>query len=400
MAVLRPENEEEVVRVLLERYERGSPVAVVGSGGKSGWGETVAAEDSLDLSGLSGVTLYEPNELVLSARAGTPLSMIETLLAENDQELAFEPMDAAPLFGGASGQATLGGTLAANVSGPRRIKAGAARDHVLGIRAVSGWGELFKSGGRVVKNVTGYDLSRGLSGSWGTLAVFTEITLKVLPKAPDSATLVVLGLNDAAGVDLLCAAMGSPWEVSSAAHVPAALSANLPVDLGAGGRALTLMRLEGVGPSVDYRAEKLRALAGDLEAVLVADTESRALWRHLRDASFFAGGQGALWRLSLPPLGGPRVVNNLKAAGSFRHFYDWSGGLLWLASEPGSEEALAALMRGTVEREGGYATLVRRGTTSADVPAFHPQAPALAALARNLRQNFDPKNILNPGRMG
>ena len=292
MAVLRPENEEEVVRVLLERYERGSPVAVVGSGGKSGWGETVAAEDSLDLSGLSGVTLYEPNELVLSARAGTPLSMIETLLAENDQELAFEPMDAAPLFGGASGQATLGGTLAANVSGPRRIKAGAARDHVLGIRAVSGWGELFKSGGRVVKNVTGYDLSRGLSGSWGTLAVFTEITLKVLPKAPDSATLVVLGLNDAAGVDLLCAAMGSPWEVSSAAHVPAALSANLPVDLGAGGRALTLMRLEGVGPSVDYRAEKLRALAGDLEAVLVADTESRALWRHLRDASFFAGGQG------------------------------------------------------------------------------------------------------------
>jgi len=270
---------------------------------------------------------------------------------------------------------------------------------VLGIRAVSGWGELFKSGGRVVKNVTGYDLSRGLSGSWGTLAVFTEITLKVLPKASDSATLVVLGLDDAAGVDLLCAAMGSPWEVSSAAHVPAALSGSLPVDLG-GGRALTLMRLEGVGPSVDYRAEKLRALAGDLEAVLIADTESRALWRHLRDASFFAGEPGALWRLSLPPLGGPRVVNSLQAAGGFRHFYDWSGGLVWLAPEPGSEAALAALMRGTVEREGGYASLVRRGTTSADVPAFHPQAPALAALARNLRQNFDPKNILNPGRMG
>lgn len=400
MAVLRPGNEEEVVRMLLERYETGRPVAVVGSGGKSGWGETVSTEDRLDLSALSGVTLYEPNELVLSARAGTPLSEIEALLEENGQELAFEPMDAAPLFGGAVGQATLGGTLAANISGPRRIKAGAARDHVLGIRAVSGWGELFKSGGRVVKNVTGYDLSRGLSGSWGTLAVFTEITLKVLPKAPACATLAVLGLDDAAGVDLLCAAMGSPWEVSSAAHVPAALAASLPGEIGASGRALTLMRLEGVGPSVDYRAEKLRALADGLEAVLVADAESRALWRHLRDASFFAGGQGALWRLSLPPLGGPRVVNSLKAAGAFRHFYDWSGGLLWLAPEPSAEAALAALMRGTVEREGGYATLVRRGTTSADVPAFHPQAPALAALARNLRQNFDPKSILNPGRMG
>ena len=192
---------------------------IVGHGTKRALGRPAQVDATLDLSGLTGVTLYEPEELVLSARAGTPLAEIEDLLAAKAQQLAFEPMDYGPLLGGQPRQATIGGVLAANLSGPRRIKAGAARDHFLGFTAVSGRGETFKSGGRVVKNVTGYDLCKLMAGSWGTLAAMTDVTVKTLPRPETEATVLVLGLEPARAADAMAAAMGSSGDVSGAAHL-------------------------------------------------------------------------------------------------------------------------------------------------------------------------------------
>ncbi len=380
-----------------------TPLEIFGHGSKRGMGRPVQAEYGLDLSGLSGVTLYEPEELVLSAKAGTPMSEIETLLTDYNQMLAFEPMDYGPLFGGTRGRGTLGGMLGANASGPRRVKVGGARDHVLGIKAVSGRGEAFKSGGRVVKNVTGYDLSKALAGSWGTLAVVTEATFKVLPKPEASATLVIAGLDDLSAVTTLCKAMGTPFDVSGAAHLPENLVAEVPdAAFASGGRAATMIRLEGIPPSVDYRAEKLTALVGRLgEVAVLEDAQSEGAWRAVRDASTFGTSSRPVWRVSVSPNAGPSIVAGLRNAHQIRYFYDWSGGLIWIEVEAERKDALAREIRAAVAASGGgHATLVRASPTlRAAVPPFEPQPAPLAALAKRLKEQFDPRGILNPGRM-
>jgi glycolate oxidase FAD binding subunit len=260
-SALRPDSAQSVLDAVSWAAAQEIPLEILGHGSRRGIGRPVQAEHTLDLSGLTGVTLYEPEELVLSARAGTPMAEVEKLLRDANQAFAFEPMDCGPLFGKPRGQGTIGGVLASNACGPRRIKAGAARDHVLGIHAVSGRGEAFKSGGRVVKNVTGYDLSKGLAGSWGTLAVVTDVTFKVLPRPEHEASLVISGLDDARAIAVLCEAMGTPWDVSGAAHLPENIAGLVPHGA-AGGGAATLIRLEGFPPSVEYRAEKLRSIFG------------------------------------------------------------------------------------------------------------------------------------------
>jgi glycolate oxidase FAD binding subunit len=403
-SILRPETPEAVLEAVRWAAAEETPLEVVGHGSKRAVGRPVQAEYTLDLSRLSGVTLYEPDELVLSARAGTPVAEIEALLAEHNQELAFEPLDYGRLCGDGTDLGTVGGVLAANVSGPRRIKAGAARDHVLGIHAVSGRGEAFKSGGRVVKNVTGYDLPRGLAGSWGTLAVVTDLSLKVLPRAETAATVLVAGLDDVTAVQAMCGAMGSTSEVSAAAHLPAEAAAALPLPELAGlGQALTALRLEGVGPSVAYRLGKLveqMGAAGPVETLDAAATQ--ALWRAIRDAAPFAGREAPLWRVSVAPTAGPAIMAALAAA-PVRHFYDWSGGLIWVevADESASEDAFAGVIRTAIESAGGGHAALVRGSAAlrTSVPPFQPQPEPLAALSRRLKHNFDPKGILNPGRM-
>jgi glycolate oxidase FAD binding subunit len=379
------------------------PLEILGHGSKRGIGRPVQAEYGLDLSGLAGVTLYEPEELVLSVRTGTPISQIEQLLRDSNQQLAFEPMDHGPIFGAARGRGTIGGALAANSSGPRRIKAGAARDHVLGISAVSGRGEVFKSGGRVVKNVTGYDLSKGLAGSWGTLAVVTDVTFKVLPRPERTATLVIAGLSDDEAVAALCRAMGSPWDVSGAAHLPEGVVAEIPdAAFASGGAAATLVRLEGFAPSVAYRLDKLQTLfAGLGEMVLLEADASEAVWRAVRDAEIYESTAHPLWRVSVAPSMGPSVVAALRELHPIRHFYDWSGGLVWIEALGDPFDGLAREIRVAVAATGGgHATLVR-GSASlrAAVAPFEPQPEALAALAKRLKAQFDPRGILNPGRM-
>jgi glycolate oxidase FAD binding subunit len=399
MTAFIPSSSEEVLAVIQGALSQEEPLEILGHGSRRGIGRPVQAAHTLDLSALSGVTLYEPEELILSAKAGTPLAEIEKLLTENGQQLAFEPMDYGPLFGSGPGRGTIGGVLASNTSGPRRIKAGAARDHILGVHAVSGRGEAFKSGGRVVKNVTGYDLSKAMAGSWGTLAVVTDLTFKVLPAAETETTLAVRDLTDDVAANVMAHAMGSSAEVSGAAHLPVLVSGKVAGGIFSGAPA-TVLRVEGVAPSVAWRVSHLKnALKAAGEMQEIGQEQSRALWRDIRDCAPFAGGgRKPVWRVSMAPSDGHRMVDALRRQAGVNAFYDWQGGLIWLQMEAEPE---AAALRAMIRRfGGGHATLIRAGEPDrAALDVFEPQPPALAALSARLKAEFDPKGILNPGRM-
>jgi glycolate oxidase FAD binding subunit len=397
--VIKPRNAKEVEEAVRWALGNDKALEVVGQGTKRSIGRPSQTDLTLDLSGLSGVTLYEPEELVLSAKAGTPLAEIETLLDASNQQLAFEPMDYGPLLGGQVGQGTIGGTIAANLSGPRRIKAGAARDHFLGLTAVTGRAETIKSGGRVVKNVTGYDMCKVLAGSWGTLAAMTDVTIKVLPKAETEATVIVQGLDDARACAAMAAAMGSSCDVSGAAHLPdhvASYFDGLPNP-----EASTALRLEGFPPSVKHRKEALAALMKPFGPVALLDEKnSRALWRSVRQVKPFAGDAARarpLWRISTAPSRGHEIAAAITPAAQM--FYDWAGGLLWVAM-PYADEPDATSIRAAVRSAGGHATLVRApAAVRAAVDVFEPQEAALRALSKRVKEGFDPKGVLNPGRM-
>ena len=383
---------------------RGAALDLVGRGSKRAIGRPAQSDLTLDLSGLAGVILYEPEELVLSAQAGTPLDEIEALLAARAQHLAFEPIDYGPLLAGAPSNGTIGGVLAANLCGPRRISAGAARDHFLGFEAVSGRGESFKAGGRVVKNVTGYDLCKLMAGSWGTLAALTTVTIKTLPRPQTQATVLVPGLDDATAIRAMAAAMATSCDVSGTAHLPAAVAGR--IGLGEG-RSLTLLRLEGVAPSVAHRkAALMTAMKSFVRAfgpVELRDEEaSRSLWRAIRDVSPFAGPDllaRPVWRIVTAPSRGAQLAVMITAATEAEVLYDWAGGLVWAMLAP-SDDAGAALVRRAVGACGGQAMLIRApAATRAAVDVFSPQEPGLASLTRRVKHGFDPNGVLNPGRM-
>ncbi|MGD9912843.1 MAG: FAD-binding protein [Rhizobiaceae bacterium] len=396
MTTFAPTSPAEVLEAVAWAAAEEEPLEVVGQGSKRRIGAPVQVAHTLDLSGLSGITLYEPEELVLAARSGTPLAEIQAALKARGQELAFEPIDYGPVLGEKPGGGTIGGTLATNLSGPRRIKAGAARDHILGVHAVSGRGEAFKSGGRVVKNVTGYDLSKGLAGSWGTLAVATELTFKVLPAAETETTLALRGLEDHDAAAAMALGMGSSGEVSAAAHLPEGVAGTIA---GLGGSAATLMRVEGFGPSVDYRIGTLKTLFASVpETELLPVERSRAVWKEIRDCGPFVDGtERPVWRVSTAPSEGWKLALALRREAPATVFYDWQGGLVWIRMEGGDAEA--EIVRRLVAQVGGHAMLVRAAAAvRAAVPTFQPQAGPLAALAARLKAEFDPRGILNPGR--
>ena len=397
--ILKPRDGKDVEDAVCFALSNGKALEIVGAGTKRAIGRPSQTDLTLDLSGLTGVTLYEPEELVLSARAGTPLSEIEALVEKHGQELAFEPMDYGPLLGGKAGAGSIGGALSANLSGPRRLKAGAARDHFLGVSAVTGRGESIKSGGRVVKNVTGYDLCKLLAGSWGTLAAMTDVTLKTLPRAETEASLVVGGLDDAQAAQAMAAAMGSPCDVSGAAHLPDHIAARFD-GLPARGAA-TCLRVEGFAPSVAHRKQALAAVLEPFGPAAVLDeNDSRALWRSVRDAKPFTAGEAwarPLWRVSAAPNRGHEIAGLISPAAQM--FYDWGGGLIWIAM-PGQDEPDAAAIRRAVAAVGGHATLIRAPVpVRAAAEVFPPQEAGLAALTKRVKDSFDPKGALNPGRM-
>jgi glycolate oxidase FAD binding subunit len=397
---LKPRTANEVEEALRWALDGEKALDIIGAGSKRAVGRPSQTDITLDLAGLSGVTLYEPEELVLSALAGTPVAAIEALIDSRGQMLAFEPMDLGPVLGGPAGQGTIGGMLAANLSGPRRIKAGAARDHFLGFSAVTGRGETIKSGGRVVKNVTGYDVCKLMAGSWGTLAAMTEVTLKTLPKAETEQTLLVLGLADQTAIAAMSAALGSSSDVSAAVHLPATVAMRVPGH--SHHRAVTAFRLEGFAPSVAHRKvalEQVMRRFGELD--LLAENDSRAFWRCLRDVGPFAATGAAerpLWRISTAPSKGAEVAAAIMRQGA-QVFYDWGGGLIWVETLP-SADAGAAVVHRAVAAAGGHATLIRApAAVRAAVDVFSPQDGGVAALTRRVKESFDPKGVLNPGRM-
>jgi glycolate oxidase FAD binding subunit len=400
---LRPRDPKQVEDAICWVLAQGKTLELIGHGSKRAIGRAAQWDATLDLSALSGITLYEPEELVLSAKAGTPLHEIEALVAEKRQELAFEPMDYAPLLGGETGAATIGGVIASNLSGPRRIKSGAARDHFLGFSAVSGRGETFKSGGRVVKNVTGYDLCKLIAGSWGTLAAMTDVTIKTLPRAETEQTILVLGGGAAAASKMMASAMGSYGDVSAAAHLPLTIAADV-AETASARSAVTALRLEGVTPSVAQRKSLLENLLVPFGALASLDeASSRALWRAIRDVTPFAAKGGRsdadIWRISTAPARGAEIGGALADKAGAEILYDWAGGLLW-AALPRSDDAQAPLVHVTVAAAGGHATLIRApAAVRAKVDVFTPEPAPLAALTQRVRKGFDPQGVLNPGRM-
>ncbi|MCH2096396.1 MAG: glycolate oxidase subunit GlcE [Rhodobacteraceae bacterium] len=378
---MRPETEAELADIILNADD---PLRIHGGGTRS---DQTMTGTALDTRALSGITLYEPGALTLVAKAGTPLTEINATLAEQGQRLAFEPMDHRVVLG-TQGEPTIGGVAAANVSGPRRIQVGACRDFMIGVQYVDGSGQLVKNGGRVMKNVTGYDLVKLMAGSWGTLGVMTEVSMKVLAIPQAEATLVRHGHTPQDAVQSMTAALGSPYDVSGAAHF--------------NGR--TQIRIEGLAGSVEYRAGQLQA--SELAGFERVDGEvSAMLWTEVRDVTPFAQTTGALWRVSVKPSDGVGITAALQRA-EVAHdvIYDWGGGLLWVLVHAKSEvrsDGAAQVLRNAVNAVGGHATLVRRGTgMSQDVPVFHPEAPGVAALGTALRARHDPRGILNPGLMG
>ena len=377
-AVLKPATETELSDMIAAAQ---APLEIIGSGTKRHLGHPVQAAATLDMSAFSGVIAYEPEELILDVGAATPLAEIERMLGQRGQQLAFEPPDWSALLG-AQGSGTVGGLVACNLSGPRRLKAGAVRDHILGIHGVTGAGNVFKAGARVVKNVTGYDMPKLLTGSYGTLAALTSVILKVLPAPETEETVVLTGLDDAQAVEAMSLAMQSACEVSAAACVP--------------GEAVYL-RLEGIAPSVAYRRDQLgKVLKRGIE--VMAAKSSIAKWQDIRDGAMFAdNSRHPLWRISVAPSDAPGMIRVLKDKLDIRYLFDWAGGLVWLEVPP-SDDAAAAQVRSSFAS--GHATLIRAPeATRAAVDVFQPQAAALAALSGRVKDAFDQRHILNPGRM-
>ena len=397
----RPGADWELQFVIAGCAEKRVPIEVVGSGSKRAIGRPVDGTVTITTASLRGISLYEPSELVMSARAGTPLSQIEAELAARGQMLAFEPIDLAPATGGPQGAQTIGAVFATNLSGARRIQYGAARDHLLGVKDVNGRTELFQAGGRVMKNVTGYDVSRGLAGSWGTLAVMTEVTFKVIPWPETAATVIFLGLPDNLAVELLCAAMAEPVEVSGAVHLQAPVAGRLNhPGLRAMGKAVTALRLENFSTAVNGRKQRLKeALKVYGKALELDHRETLEFWGELRRLSVMPNRQTQLWRISTKPTTAPKLVAAIKRYMPAEAFYDWAGGLIWL-EVPATADAGTAEIRRAAAIHGGHATLIRaEPSVRAVVDVFQPLSPPVERLTRGLKAAFDPAGILNPGRM-
>ncbi|MBF9028883.1 FAD-binding protein [Rhodobacterales bacterium HKCCE3408] len=368
---LHPGTETELAHMI---REAGGPLAVRGGGTRS----PGASGEALSTAGLRGVTLYEPGALTIVARAGTPLSEIRDTLAAHGQHLPFEPPEMGGLLGG-SGTSTIGGVVATNASGPRRIQAGACRDSLIGVRFVDGTGAVVKNGGRVMKNVTGYDLAKLMAGSHGTLGVLTEVSFKVLPAPAVEAGLVIEGLDDASAQKAMAAALGSPFEVTGAAHLP-------------GDTPRTLLRIGGLADSVAYRSGRLKDLMAPFGPVtIVTDADAVADdWRRIRDVAPFAGRTGDVWRISVRPSDGPQVAG--RSGGDV--FYDWGGGLIWALVPEGTD------LRAAIGDIRGHATLIRASADTRDrLGTFHPEPAGVATLTAGLRAKFDPRGILNAGVM-
>jgi glycolate oxidase FAD binding subunit len=402
MDLLSPASLEEAADCVRSAIADQAPLEILGASSKRGFGRPVdAAKKQLTTAAMSGIVSYHPEELVLVARAGTHMDEIVTALEEKNQHLAFEPPDYGKLFpgddAGSNRTGTLGGILATNLSGPRRFKAGAARDHFLGFNAVNGRGEIFKAGGPVVKNVTGYDLPKLLAGSFGTLAVMDEVTVKVLPRPAKTRTVLLYGLDAAAANAAMTKALTGPYDISGAAYLPKVQAQASKCDYVGAQGSVTALRVEGEGPVVEHHCTALRRDFGG-ESEELHTTNSLTLWREIRDLAAFFEIDTILWRISVPPAQGAAVAAGIAIDLPGANFLlDWGGGLVWL-SLPANGGANGEKVRGAFARCGGHATLVRApGAERRKARVF--ETDGSLALTEQVKRSFDPEGVLNPGRM-
>jgi glycolate oxidase FAD binding subunit len=393
-SAISPKSENEVVDIVREAAERNSAFEILSGRTKRAMGRPVEVETVLDISAISGIVKYEPEELVLNVRAATPLNEIEAALAEKNQMLGFEPADWSALLGVKPAKPTIAGTVAADACGARRVRAGAVRDHVIGCRFVNGWGEAIKAGGQVIKNVTGFDIAKLMCGAFGTLGVLTEITLRVTPKPAHLATFALKDRAPKEGFAALRRAAGLPVEATGLSYVPAAAFENEHAEI-AGERGVALIRIEGTRPALDEKLALLRtAFAGADSAVLDGETTA-SLFRGIGNGAVFANRETDIWRLSVPQSAAHEALTASRA----QFWYaDWAGGVLWLGLP--ADEPTNARLRQITMTVGGYATLMRATETArTSLPVFETEAPARAELTRAVKAAFDPKRLFNPGRM-
>jgi glycolate oxidase FAD binding subunit len=385
---ITPKDEAEISAAVREAAATGAGIEIVGHGTKRGYGRHVEANIVLDTSLLTGIVKYEPEELVITARAGTPMVEIEAALAGKNQMLGFEPADWGPLFGAEPGRATLGGVIGANACGSRRVKAGAVRDHIIGCRFVNGEGQAIKAGGNVIKNVTGFDVSRLMCGAFGTLGVLTEVTFRVVP-APARVAAVMISCGAKEGLRLLCEAAQLPLDPTGLAYIP---------KTSASPAGFAFIRVEGADEPVKQKLAELQKTFADHTTALVEDQAARTLFRELGDGKPLVEIGTDIWRLSVPPASAHDALMASASVDSKFWYTDWAGGVLWLGL-PGSADT-AAKLRGVTAKFGGHATLMRASDEARRTPdVFEPEVPARAALTRSVKAAFDPKGIFNPGRM-
>ncbi len=386
MGTVRPTDRAELIACIADAAASGHRLQLQGGGSKTLLGAPPASATVVDMRAFAGIIDYDPAELVLTVGAGTPLTEIEALVANENQMLAFEPCDAGPWFGAAAGSSTIGGVVAAGLAGSRRLSAGSVRDHLLQVDAISGRGERFVAGARVVKNVTGYDLPKLICGSWGRLAAVTQLTLKVLPRGRERSTRLVEGLSAAAALALMSRALGSQAAVAATAYLPAN-------EFGQASQAA--FRIEGFGPSVAARGRLLDELLRSAGvARSLSDAEADAWWAQLNSLPSLAG-EGAMWRIHVPASRAAARIEGLPPRDA-RYVLDWAGGLIWLRCD---ERSL--LPRELATRAGGHALLVAAPEAMRSrIPALHPPAPALAALEERVRRAFDPAGVFECGRFG
>lgn len=387
--------------MIKEASSAGTSLEILGAGTKRDVGRPMQASAALSTSRLFGITLYEPNELVIAAKAGTPLSLIQDTLTNHRQILAFEPLDLSPALG-IEERGSIGSLFATNLSGSRRLVAGAARDHFIGVRAINGNGEIFKSGGRVMKNVTGYDLCKGLSGSWGTLALMTEVTMKVLPAPEETNTILLQGPPDAIAIEALCSTLSSPYGVSGAVHFQAGFAQSFSdTFLKTSSGALSAIRIENFRESVSYRLEKLKTILGHYGNLEILDnSRSLAFWKEMQQLKFLQGSGNTVWRLSTAPQNGVRLFEAIRTHHpKARAVFDWSGGLIWLVMPTANDSGSFEIHRAVAEF-GGHATLIRaEAPLRAAADVFQPLEAGMQQLTKRIKDAFDPAGILNPGRM-
>jgi glycolate oxidase FAD binding subunit len=404
MTADHPDNLNEMLSVIAEAMADGTPLSVSGCASKSDWGYAIADARPVSVDRWAGIIDYQPDELILTVRAGTPMTEINKTLANKNQMLGFEPPDPSVLFAKTdlSNKGSIGGVLATNSSGSRRLTAGAARDFLLGFEAASGRGERFRSGGKVVKNVTGYDLSKLICGSFGTLAIMDELTLKTLPRPEVSKSVLIPAVDLAAAVRNIAAILATPHEPSAAAILPSDIVALASLDssLDSGldyGQMLAVIRFEGFAISVNDRVNAVLSLYPDGDSI--DDAASQTLWQAIGNTALLADAAGDIWKLSCAPSAAPSVINALPDEWPLRYYADWAGGLLWL-DVPSGGVAGTILRQVLADHGGGFAQLIRdAGNTRSLVPPFQPLPSPQLALHKRIKAAFDPKGILNPGRM-